>query len=437
VQYGYVDSAGFNDSVWAINLDGTGETFITEGAHPRVSRDGQWLAFLREGGGVLSHGNLWIRNLETGAETRFYTNTDAIMGFDWNSPQPELVFDNNCLLWRQTIGGPVTQLPVALTPECYDGAPVVNPVDARLAFHNVNPSGPQGVYVAPALWSSRARLTELSTLRWRWPSWSFDGSQLAMADQPSQLYVNTGVNLWTIHADGSNARQVTALSGADGFPRGAIWTPSGRTLVGAGVIGGVNGLWVIPLAADGGACHCPPLRLPTSPGSDIEFAGSVLTAPAQAVGPRPGLFIRTEPSAVVVYWSTNYDGYSLEYATSLSASNEWQAITGPYFLANGYYEYREPKSALAAEKFFRLHYPGVFYLTPSEPTLSLTLSANQAVLMWPGDYTGYTLEVTTNLAPPVIWVPQAAAFNPTNGYFEFRRDLIGGKPQEYFRLHGP
>src|SRR5207302_994097 len=36
-------------SIWAINLDGSGETFITTGARPRVSRDGKWMAFLREG----------------------------------------------------------------------------------------------------------------------------------------------------------------------------------------------------------------------------------------------------------------------------------------------------------------------------------------------------------------------------------------------------
>ncbi len=353
IQYGYL--ADFNDTTWAINLDGSGETFITDGARPRVSPDAQRLAFLRGGGGVTAAGNIWSRNLTTGQETIFYTNEAAIQAFDWYGTN--LVFDDNCLLWSGPAGGLFTQLPPALTPECYDEAPVVNPVDGRLAFHNSNPGAPHGVYVTSPDWSSRTRIAEPTTLRLRWPAWSPDGTKLLMADQSSPLFLNTGVNLWTANADGSNLRQITALTGADGFPHGAIWTPDGRGIIGAGAIGGMNGLWVIPLESDGGACHCAPRLLLTSVGSDIDFVGSVLVALPPLVESRPGLFIRTEPNVVVVYWSTNYDGY--------------------------------------------------------------------------------TLESTTDLAPPIIWTPLTATVNPADGQFEFSRDLISLKPQEFFRLRRP
>jgi hypothetical protein len=435
LQYGYLDAAGFNDSIWAINLDGSGETFIAEGARPRVSRDGQWMAFLREGGSVTSQGNLWLKNLSTGAESRFFTNTDSITGFDWNG-NTELIFDNNCVLLRQGLNGPATQLPLALTPQCLNGAPVVNPAGGRLAFHNLNPNS-SGVYVTPPDWSSRTQLTEPTTLRLRWPGWSFDGLQLAMADRTSSAFINTGVNLWTAASDGSNLHQITALTEpAGGFPHGAIWTPGGRALVGAGRIDGTNGLWVITLAADGSACHCPPRLLPTSAGSDIDFAGSILVAPAPQIGVPPGLFIRQEPNAVVVYWSTNFEGYTLESQMNLPAIGAWTPITGPYFLSGGYYEYREPRGNLAAGKLFRLRLTGVMILTPPEPELTFRFNPGAVVLNWPLSYAGYTLEVTTSLSSPVIWSPLNATYQVTNGLFEYRRNLPG-PPQEFYRLRWP
>lgn len=352
LQYGYLDTAGFDDSIWAINLDGTGETYITEGAHPRVSPDGQRMAFLREGVTVTSRGNLWVRNLVTGGEIRLFTNTDSIAGFDWNG-NAELVFDNNCVLFRQPLDSPAAQLPLALTPQCLNGAPVVNPVDGRLAFHNVNPNAP-GVYLTPSDWSSRAQVLEPTTLQLRWPAWSQDGSRLAMADRASAGFINTGVNLWTAASDGSHLRQITALSEpTGGFPYGAIWTPDGRALVGAGSIDGTNGLWVITLAADGSACHCPPRLLPTSSGSEIDFAGSVLVAPPMQPSVAPGLFVRLEADAVVVLWSTDFAAYTLESQTNLSPDGAWMPIPGPYHLVSGYYEYRTNLPG-ASQEFYRL-----------------------------------------------------------------------------------
>lgn len=436
LQFGHLDSAGFNDGIWAINLDGNAETFLTSGARPRASRDGRWMAFLREGGPVTGQGNLWVRELPTGQETRIFTNTDSIMACDWNGTQTEVIFDNACVLLRQAFVGPATQLPLALTPQCFNGAPVVNPADGRLAFHNVNPSGPQGVYVAPASWASRTKIIEPSTLRLRWPAWSPDGTRLAMADRISSAFINTGVNLWTAAADGSNLRQITALTEPDGFPRGAVWTSDGKSLVGAGRIGGTNGLWVIPLATDGSACHCPPRLVPTSAGSDIDFVGSVVAQGPSVGYTNLGLFIRLDPAVMVVYWSTNYDGFTLESAPEMPAGLTWSPVSGPYFRAGPYFEYREARTALSARKYFRLHYPGVLVLTPAEPQMEFRLEPNAAVLNWPLNYVGYTLEATTNLAPPILWTPLDGAYLNTNGVFEFRRPQPG-PPAEYYRLRGP
>ena len=48
----------------------------------------------------------------------------------------------------------------------------------------------------------------------------------------------------------------------------------------------------------------------------IDFAGSVLTTTTgtSVSYANLGLFIRLDPAVLVVYWSTNYDGFTLESA---------------------------------------------------------------------------------------------------------------------------
>ena len=118
---------------------------------------------------------------------------------------------------------------------------------------------------------------------------------------------------------------------------------------------------------------------------------------------------------LVVYWSTNYDGYALESATGLSGTLLWSPVSGPYFRAGPDFEYRESRTALAGQKYFRLHYPGILVLTPPEPDMALRLEPQAAVLNWPLNYVGYTVESTTNLSRPVLWVPLKGEYINTNG----------------------
>ncbi len=431
LQYGYLDTNGFNGSIWAINLDGSGETFITSGHRPRVTRDGKLMAFLREGQPAASQGNLWLRDLQTGLETCFFTNQNsAIVGFDWRGAQNDLVFDYGCSIWDRSLAGSLSSVP--FPTDCFADAPVVNPADGSLAFHVLGPNGPPGIYVTPPNWNAPTQLN-LPIAGWRWPAWSPNGTQLLIADGEFSTVENRGTNLWIVGADGSDLRQITALTGTNGFPRGAIWKPDASCLVGAGRIYGTNGLWVIPLAANGTSCHCPPRLLPTSPGDPIDFAGSIVIAePAQAVA-NSGLFIRLDPTVMVVYWSTDFAGFTLEYTSDLS-NPIWKPIAGPYFLNGNYYEYREARTTLQPTRYFRLRYPGVIILTPPQPQLSLSLAPNQRVLNWPLAYVGFMLEVTTNLSAPTVWTPLPGPYSITNDMFEFRRNLPSAPPAEFYRL---
>ncbi|HYG22806.1 MAG TPA: hypothetical protein VEH04_08495 [Verrucomicrobiae bacterium] len=423
LQYGHVDTNVLHGSIWAINLDGSGETFVTRGHKPRVSDDGRRMVFLR--------GDLWLRDLQTGIETPFFTNANAsIVGFDWRRSQSDVVFDYGCSIWTRSLGGNVSSVP--FPTDCFADAPVANPANDRLAYHVLGPNGPPGIHTTPPNWSAPT-LLPLPVRGWRWPAWSPDGGSLLIADGEFSTIENRGTNLWIVNGDGSNLRQITALSApGDGFPRGAIWKPDATCLVGSGRIGGTNGLWVIPLAANGEACHCLPRLLPTSPGDPIDFAGSIVVAQVPQPVANSGLFIRLEPNAAVVYWSTDFEGFTLEYTTNLHNAS-WTALTGPYFLNGGYYEYREPRSSLAHTRYFRLRYSGVMILTPAQPQLSLQSAGSQSVLNWPLAYAGFAVEVATNLAPNAVWRPLPGPYAITNGVFEVRRN-VRTNAAEYYRL---
>ncbi|MSU57375.1 MAG: hypothetical protein EXS35_04215 [Pedosphaera sp.] len=423
-------------TIWSINLDGSGETFLTTGREPRVSRDGRWLAFWRENDPLTNQFSLWLREVPTGQESRWHTSGSRFVGYDWQIGNTNLIFATGGALFRIGLNEPVTVFPLASDPR--QGAPSVNPVDGRVALQVIFP-GSTGLYLTPSNVTSRQNLGLSIILSPRWPAWSPDGGRIAVADDPDvSTALDAGRNLWVVKLGAqTNVYQITALNGnPNGFPNGAVWKHDGAALVTAGTIFGTNGLWVLPLTPDGTDCDGSPLRLPTSAGDPIDFAGSVIGTLPSVSYTNLGLHIRLEPTAIVVYWSTNYDGFTLESAVNLPAGFTWTPVSGPYFRVGPNYEYREARTALASRKFFRLQYPGVLVLTPPEPEVSFHLEPNAAVLNWPLNYVGYTLEATTNLSPPALWLPLDGPYLNTNGVFEYRRTLPGA-PQEFYRLRWP
>jgi hypothetical protein len=351
-------------TIWAINLDGSGDTYITTGARPRVSRGGQWLAFLREGNPFINQGNLWVRNLASGQENRLFVsnpnplaNTNTLICYDWDLTETNLVVDYDNLFWRLGLDGSLHQFPISRSSN--QGAPAVNPTDGRVAFMSLYP-GSASLYVTPPDLSS-AQLLLSYPFGPRWPSWSPDDQCLAFADGLVSPLVDGGRNLWVAEVTSSNASlsQITAFTdNTSGFPHGAQWAPAGDALVGAASIYGTNGIWVIPLNAD---CMCsdgPLTLLPTSPGDPVDFVGSIVAAPRPLSVVQPGLFIRLDPDAAVVYWSAAYLGFTLETTTDLSPPATWSALPEPYAFDGYFYSYGVPLGSLLHRQFFRLHYTG-------------------------------------------------------------------------------
>jgi hypothetical protein len=76
---------------------------------------------------------------------------------------------------------------------------------------------------------------------------------------------------------------------------------------------------------------------------------------------------------------------------------------------------------------------------PVPPTLSIITDGTNAVVTWPGVATGYTtgytLESTTNLVPPVAWQPNSTAPIVIGGQNVITNPISGS--QQFFRLFNP
>jgi hypothetical protein len=428
-------SAANNYTIWAINLDGSDDKFITSGARPRVSRDGRYMAFLRGGAPLETQGDAWVRDLRTGQESLLYSNSNYTISYDWDLTGTNLVFDWSCWLWRINPAIDVASLLPLPNLDCDDDAPAVSPVDGRLAFHNLNQNPAiSGLYVTTPDFTAKQRLNLGATVP-SWPEWSPNGQWLAFADgngPNSAFTADSGTNLWVVHPDGTALSQITEFTdGVSGFPHGAVWSPSGTALVGAGTLFGTNGLWIIPLNADLTDCGGFPILLPTLPGDAIDFAGSIIVAPP-AANPA-NLFIRRGTNTIIVYWSTNFVGYILESKTNLSASSTWLPVGGPYAQAGINFEYHEPLASLQSAEFFRLHFLGE---QAAAPLLFFIRETNAVVLYWQTSFAGFTLESATDLAPTSTWLSVSGPYPLVNGYFQYR-DATPGLARKFYRLHWP
>jgi hypothetical protein len=337
-------------SIWAIDLDGSRDTYITAGAQPRVSPNGRWMAFQRENDPATNQTSLWLRDLTTGAEHRLRSSQDRFGGYDWYADSTGLIFDNECVFWHSAPAGPPMRLPLA--DNCRQHAPAIHPLDDRIAFQITHP-GQAGLYIAPPD-ASLAQKIELRVPSPRWPVWSPDGLQIAFADDPSLSPVlAAGRDLWVLHLGAqTNLYQITGLTGAmDGFPHGGVWSPDGTALLGAGTVFGSNGLWFLPLTPNRDACLEMPIRLPTLPGDPIEFVGSIIEAPVL-----PELFIRRDGDWIVVFWHRTSIEFVLETATDPGAA-AWQAISGPHGESGNFFEHAIPENELSSTSFYRLRHP--------------------------------------------------------------------------------
>jgi hypothetical protein len=413
-------------TIWAINYDGSDDTYVTTGVRPRVSRNGNWMAFMRGDNEFNSQGSIWLRNMQTGQEQLWFRNDGTVVCYDWSLDDTALIMDYDCGIWLLDTNGVFTQL---LATDCYEEAPVFNPVDGRIAFHDLNPRDQtvDGLYVASPGLSNLQQIVS-SVPGASWPEWSPDGHDLSFVDDNSSGSLDTGTNLWVVAPDGSSLNRICDFDGTTNhFPHGALWSPDSTSLVGAGTLYGTNGLWIIPLNSDRADCQGAPTLLPTTPGDAIDFAGSIIVA--QPPLNIPQLAVQRGTNALIIYWSTNFATYTLEYTLNLTPPVIWRPIAGPYAAVGINYQYLEAFNKLLPEKIFRL--------APNIPQIFIQGGASAVTVYWSTNLVGYTLQFTTSLAAPFVWQTIAGPYTVAGVDFNYSEPMGAGAPTMFFRIFGP
>lgn len=306
-------------TVWFANLQGGSDTLVTTGWMAHVSLDRHYLAFLRSGpngSAYGSRGDLWVRDLLTGAETNLYRNSDYIVSEDFTRDAALVVFDYACSDYDIPRDGSANGGSTFLSGgSCYDDAPAVNPVDGRIAYHNN--SGGGGIALATTNFQNKAPVpnTALGT----YALWSHDGQWLSYT-LTSAYYTYLGYNLYKIHPDGSGLTQLTFLTGStNAFPFGAAWASGEKALIGAATINGINGLYEV--VADGSGIIS--LLNITQPGDPVAYVGAVLGSPGNLLNA-----LLTTTNTVLVYWQSPSTGFNLQQNTDLKTAN-WTTPAEP------------------------------------------------------------------------------------------------------------
>jgi Tol biopolymer transport system component len=258
VYYSRVASGGAIDgTIWQADGNGAEDIQVTTGEWPRLSPDGRYLIFIRDSASITYRGNLYVRDLQAGTETKIFSSGDYVVNYDWSGDGTRIFFDYVCSIDVMNADGSNVQGFVQGT-DCYDDAPIVNPVDGGLAFHNAH----VGILLANADGSGRRSIPN-TVPGDQWPAWSPDGQWVSFIRYPAGDY-------FKIRPDGTGLTQLTFAGPGDSFGIARSWSADGSRLVVPGTLGGVAGLFAF--ATDGSAAS---FAIPVTTGATIDFVGSV------------------------------------------------------------------------------------------------------------------------------------------------------------------
>ncbi len=254
-----------NDTIWMAAGDGSFDSMVVEGAWPRLSHNGRYIAFHRGSDPNKTRQNLLVRDLETDSETTVFGNYDYLVNYSWTPDDSTLFFDFLCGMqyWHLNAAGTAAYFGV----DCYDDAPSARDDSGTLAFHNYN----IGIMLVDPGAANR-RVVPNTVPHDYWPTWSPDGQWLSFGRPAIDADYPNVVNYFKIRPDGSGLTQLTFLSGADTnkFTPSGAWTSDGKYILAAGYLDGTHGIFAIP--TDGSGII---RQVSISQGAPPDFVGTV------------------------------------------------------------------------------------------------------------------------------------------------------------------
>ena len=280
-------SSSVDGTIWAIYPNGTGDHQITTGSYPRLSPNGNYLAFKRKHSATTEPSNnygLWIMNLTTGVETEIFYQGDFLVGFDFTLDSLKIVFDWSCAVYQINIDG--SNFSTLINSSCFDDAPVIQPTGGLLAFHGQN----GGIYTSNANGSNRLQIPNTGSNDY-FPFWSKDSQFFAYGHydgtNPHPYYIDS---LYKIRPDGTGKVLLKNLTGTDRFGIAGSWSADGRKIYMPARIGGVTGIYEVATDGSGTISRATVSTNLIAAGVNAEMVGGVngflLTAASVTVSGR-------------------------------------------------------------------------------------------------------------------------------------------------------
>jgi Tol biopolymer transport system component len=223
--FGDYDPATANSALVRVDADGHRSVILSSHGvehylYPRVSPDGKTLAYVR----YTSHGVGELFTLQSGGTPRQLTSdSKTIQGLSWSPDGRSLLFSSNrgnaFQLWTVASAGGT---PVAVQTNSTSATDAVFNAGGDILFVDSRENWNIWRRAVADASGTEQRLIASSGRNYD-PRYSPDGQKIAFASDRSGT-----MQLWIAKADGSDARQLTHLSGS--WLGGIAWSPDGRQI---------------------------------------------------------------------------------------------------------------------------------------------------------------------------------------------------------------